>query len=84
MENDDVLQQLVVTQWHILINHAMITDTSMIHIRLIFIIWTVKPQSRLILWLYHAHIKAGKVSSRRVIVLCPDMLYDGHHADDCK
>jgi hypothetical protein len=80
-EHRHPLLQLVKAQLHLIIHHPMITDATLIHIRIAFIIGDIMPQRHLVLRLYRPHIQSGIVRSRAKILLSPSILYDCHHTD---
>ena len=55
-KDDHLLLQLVETELYVIIDHTIITDAAIIHVRIVLIIGIVMPQPCLVLWFNNSHI----------------------------
>ena len=77
-KNHHPLFQLVKTQFHMIINHTMVADATLIQVCSAFVIGDVAPRRYQILWFNLTYIQSGKIGSRGEILLRFHILYDHH------
>ena len=62
-KDNNPLLQLIETEQYVVINHAMIADTTVIKVCITLIIWDIMPQHCFVLWFNYPYIEASIIRS---------------------